>query len=105
VTVYNISIEEKEEYYVEDILVHNCTDCASLQGRVFTIEEIRPLIPLHTSCRCVAVPFLPGLSKSEKFDKSSIGKEYYDKKGRLKPKRGYFKRKTTINPPKRRFKG
>ena len=33
-----------------------CAECAALQGRVFTLDEIEPLIPLHPQCRCVALP-------------------------------------------------
>lgn len=33
-----------------------CTECASLEGKVFTLDEIEPLIPLHPLCRCIALP-------------------------------------------------
>ncbi len=33
-----------------------CPNCAVLEGRIFTLAEIRGLIPLHPNCRCVALP-------------------------------------------------
>jgi len=33
-----------------------CGDCASLQGKVFKLEEIENMIPLHPLCRCIALP-------------------------------------------------
>ncbi len=33
-----------------------CPDCAALEGRVYTLEEIEALIPLHPNCRCIALP-------------------------------------------------
>jgi SPP1 gp7 family putative phage head morphogenesis protein len=33
-----------------------CEQCASLQGKVFTLDEIEKKIPLHPQCRCVALP-------------------------------------------------
>ncbi len=33
-----------------------CSDCASLQGSVYTLDEIENKIPLHPQCRCVALP-------------------------------------------------
>jgi SPP1 gp7 family putative phage head morphogenesis protein len=33
-----------------------CPECAALEGQVFELDEIEPLIPLHPNCRCVAIP-------------------------------------------------
>ena len=33
-----------------------CAECRGLEGRVFSIEEIEGMIPIHPQCRCVAVP-------------------------------------------------
>jgi len=33
-----------------------CEQCASLEGRIFTIEEARNLIPEHPNCRCAWIP-------------------------------------------------
>ena len=35
-----------------------CPICASLQGQVFSLDEIEPLIPRHPNCRCIALPLL-----------------------------------------------
>lgn len=33
-----------------------CSQCASLQGNTYTIEEARGLVPVHPRCRCTFVP-------------------------------------------------
>jgi len=33
-----------------------CSQCAALEGQIFTLDAIEPLIPLHPMCRCVAIP-------------------------------------------------
>lgn len=35
-----------------------CPDCASLEGKTFTIEEAEVLIPYHPQCRCCVIPIL-----------------------------------------------
>ena len=35
-----------------------CERCASLEGRIFTLDEIEPMIPLHPMCRCIALPYI-----------------------------------------------
>lgn len=33
-----------------------CEECASLEGRVYTLDEVENMIPEHPNCRCVALP-------------------------------------------------
>lgn len=33
-----------------------CEICGPLQGKVYSLEEIKPLIPRHPNCRCCALP-------------------------------------------------
>jgi len=33
-----------------------CSQCAALEGKTFTIQEARGMIPLHPNCRCCWVP-------------------------------------------------
>lgn len=33
-----------------------CPDCASLEGKVYTLDEIQEMIPYHPNCRCMALP-------------------------------------------------
>ena len=33
-----------------------CPDCQALEARVFTLEQIDGMIPVHPSCRCIALP-------------------------------------------------
>ena len=56
VYVYNKKVDSNPEYYVDDVLVHNCGMCASMEGEIMKVEEARGLIPRHPSCRCAWVP-------------------------------------------------
>lgn len=40
-----------------------CDKCAKLEGKIFTLDEIEPLIPYHPNCRCIAIPFIEDLRK------------------------------------------
>ena len=40
-----------------------CTKCSSLEGQIFTLDEIEPMIPLHPQCRCIALPYIEELEK------------------------------------------
>jgi SPP1 gp7 family putative phage head morphogenesis protein len=33
-----------------------CAECAEMEGHVFTLDEIEPMIPLHPQCRCNTLP-------------------------------------------------
>jgi len=36
-----------------------CELCGSLEGRTFTVEEARGMIPQHPQCRCAWLPAIP----------------------------------------------
>ncbi len=36
-----------------------CPECEELEGEVFDIDEARGIIPVHVSCRCSWIPFVP----------------------------------------------
>ena len=40
-----------------------CDKCNSLQGQIFTLDEIEGMIPAHPNCRCIALPYLEELKK------------------------------------------
>ena len=40
-----------------------CDKCAALEGKIFTLDEIEPMIPFHPQCRCIALPFIEELQK------------------------------------------
>jgi SPP1 gp7 family putative phage head morphogenesis protein len=42
-----------------------CDACAALEGKIFTLDEIEGLIPLHPLCRCIALPYIEELKKYE----------------------------------------
>jgi SPP1 gp7 family putative phage head morphogenesis protein len=59
------TIQEYENWEVEGVSVQAewvtagynvCPDCQALEGRVFSLDEIRGMIPLHPHCRCMALP-------------------------------------------------
>ena len=33
-----------------------CSQCAELEGRIYTLDEIEDMIPIHPQCRCVGLP-------------------------------------------------
>lgn len=35
-----------------------CSKCASMQGQIYTLDQIEKMIPAHPQCRCVALPFI-----------------------------------------------
>lgn len=35
-----------------------CSQCAELEGKTFTIEEARGMIPYHPNCRCAWMPYI-----------------------------------------------
>jgi SPP1 gp7 family putative phage head morphogenesis protein len=43
-----------------------CQRCKSLEGKIFPLDEIRGLIPLHPQCRCVALPVTEEILKAER---------------------------------------
>ena len=40
-----------------------CDLCKALEGRIFTVEEIEDLIPLHPECRCIGLEYLDELQQ------------------------------------------
>lgn len=37
-----------------------CERCLAMEGRIFKLDEIESLIPLHPQCRCIAIPIEAG---------------------------------------------
>lgn len=35
-----------------------CPLCKDMEGKIYTLSEIEPLIPLHPLCRCAAIPYI-----------------------------------------------
>jgi SPP1 gp7 family putative phage head morphogenesis protein len=38
-----------------------CSECEKMEGKVFTLDEIENMIPLHPNCRCIALPYIEDL--------------------------------------------
>ena len=45
---------------------HVCPDCEALEGKIFTLDEIESMIPLHPNCRCCAIPVKKSMSEKKK---------------------------------------
>lgn len=43
-----------------------CEECDDLEGKVFTVQDARGLIPLHPNCRCTWIPAAYGTKMSAK---------------------------------------
>jgi len=67
------TIQEYRNWGLEGIIVKGewktagdervCDACAALEGKIFTLDEIEPMIPYHPNCRCIALPFIEELKK------------------------------------------
>lgn len=67
------AIQEYRNWGLEDVYVKAewmtagddrvCELCAPLQGKIFTLDEIEPLIPYHPFCRCIALPYIKDIVK------------------------------------------
>lgn len=42
-----------------------CATCARLNGKMYTLEEARGVIPVHPNCRCAWLPVIPNLSVNQ----------------------------------------
>jgi SPP1 gp7 family putative phage head morphogenesis protein len=51
-----------------------CPICSTLQNKIYTLEEIRGLIPIHPNCRCCAIPYI------KEDEKKSVAKKVAPKK-------------------------
>jgi SPP1 gp7 family putative phage head morphogenesis protein len=70
---HQATIQEYRNWGVEGIIVKGewktagddrvCEKCASLEGKIFTLDEIESLIPYHPYCRCIALPWIAELQK------------------------------------------
>jgi len=70
---HQAAVQEYRNWAVEGVYVKGewktagdgrvCEECASLEGRVFTLDEIENMIPLHPQCRCIALPWIAELQK------------------------------------------
>lgn len=52
--VYNLTVKDDNSYIVNYMVVHNCSECISLDGSRFLIIKA-PTIPLHVDCRCTYI--------------------------------------------------
>jgi SPP1 gp7 family putative phage head morphogenesis protein len=64
---HNANINEYEAAGIDKVKVkaewstagfNVCPICESNEGRIFTLNQIRGLIPVHPNCRCVAIPIV-----------------------------------------------
>lgn len=56
-TVYDLTIDKDNSFYVNGIAVHNCLLCGGLDGKVFKVGEgPQPVEDTHPQCRCIRSP-------------------------------------------------
>jgi len=64
---HQATIQEYKNWAVEGVVVKAewataqdnrvCPECALLEGEIFTLETAMNMIPIHPSCRCIALPY------------------------------------------------
>lgn len=69
------SIQEYRNWAVEGVIAQAewstagdnrvCDLCNALEGKIFSLDEIEGMIPLHPECRCIALPYIEELKKYE----------------------------------------
>ena len=66
---HQATIAEYEQFGVEGVKVKAewvtagygvCDKCKDFEGRTFTLKQIKPMIPAHPNCKCVAIPMRRG---------------------------------------------
>ena len=67
------SVQEYRNWAAENVIVQAefmtagdarvCDRCASMQGNIYTLDEIEGVIPVHPQCRCIALPYVEGMEK------------------------------------------
>lgn len=67
------TIQEYRNFGLMDIVIKGewsttnddrvCPKCAAMDGKVFTLDEIEPMIPAHPNCRCIALPYIEELQQ------------------------------------------
>jgi len=65
---HSAMVQEYKNWAVEGVVVkaewvdagfNVCPECAKNNGKIFDLNEIEGLIPLHPNCRCIALPTMP----------------------------------------------
>jgi len=87
------TVQEYKNWAVEGVMVEAefktagddrvCEQCASLEGDVYTLDQIEGMIPVHPQCRCVALPY-----KKEYGETKGWNELPYVKEGRLPKLKG-----------------
>ena len=71
---HQATIQEYENWGAEGVSVevefvdsgyNVCRTCSELNGRTFSLEEIRNIIPVHPNCKCCAIPIKKESGKSK----------------------------------------
>lgn len=70
-----------------------CPDCAFMEGRILTLDEVEGLIPFHANCRCIGLPAVTKADQlgnySEEQSQEFIGSNYLDKQKEAS-RRGFY---------------
>lgn len=70
---HQATIQEYRNWAVEGVIAQAewstagdnrvCDLCNALEGKIFSLDEIEGMIPLHPECRCIALPYIEELQK------------------------------------------
>jgi SPP1 gp7 family putative phage head morphogenesis protein len=62
-----------------------CPDCASMEGKIFTLDQIEGMIPRHPNCRCMILPVLneKGVKTVEKVKEEAIKENIFTPAGTI----------------------
>jgi SPP1 gp7 family putative phage head morphogenesis protein len=70
---HQATIQEYRNWAVEGVQVQAewstagddrvCDLCSEMEGKIFSLDEIENMIPVHPLCRCISVPYLKELEK------------------------------------------
>lgn len=75
---HQATIQEYENWGAEGVTVQAewqtagdervCATCASMQGEVYTLDQIQNMIPRHPQCRCMALPYRKGMDTPQRWN-------------------------------------
>ncbi len=51
-----------------------CEECQSLEGRIYSMDEIENMIPVHPNCRCSATPWFEGAQDEQERRREAAAK-------------------------------
>ncbi|EHA4047089.1 TPA: phage head morphogenesis protein [Enterococcus faecalis] len=61
----------QEWEWLATLEVHTCSICASLDGKIFSVDDkSAPICPAHPNCRCTKIPVIVGWQSSKRWQRN-----------------------------------